>query len=164
MKVHIISFKEILLPFCVTSICIQNSLNSLRHPIYPNPADRKIRIRAGEELEEKTLKPSFKSGRTSIGVYAAIIKGGRTELILVRKRKEEERTIKKDRLGLNSHQYATEIHQPYLIPFIEGLDRPSNEIHLAADNAPWYGGAENRKLMVDCGYKKTALATQLTRS
>jgi hypothetical protein len=64
-----------------------------------------------------------------------MMKGGKTELILVRKRREEERTSKRDRLGLNSHQYATEIHQPYLIPFIEGLDRPSDNIYLAADNA-----------------------------
>jgi transposase len=120
----------------------------------PNPAGRKVRIRPGEELEEKNLKPSFKSGRTSIGVYAAIMKGGRTELILVRKRGEEERTSKRDRLGLNSHQYATEIHQPHLIPFIEGLDRPSDNIYLAADNASWHGGEENQKLQADCGYKK----------
>jgi len=120
----------------------------------PNPAGRKVRVRPGEELEEKNLKPSFKSGRTSIGVYAGIVKGGRTELILVRKRGEEERTGPRDRLGLNSHQYATEIHQPYLIPFIEGLDRPSNDIYLAADNAPWHAGVENRNLQADCGYQK----------
>jgi len=40
----------------------------------PNPTDRKVRVRPGERLEEKDLKPSFKSGRTSIGVYAAIMK------------------------------------------------------------------------------------------
>jgi len=120
----------------------------------PNPTGRKVRVRPGEELEEKNLKPSFKSGRTSIEVYAAMMKGGKTELILVRKRREEERTSKRDRLGLNSHQYATEIHQPYLIPFIEGLDRPSDNIYLAADNASWHGGEENRKLEADCGYKK----------
>ena len=105
-------------------------------------------------LEEKNLKPSFKSGRTRIGVYAGIVKGGTTELILVRKRGEEERTGPRDSLGLNSHQYATEIHHPYLIPFIEGLDRPSNDIYLAADNAPWHAGVENRNLQADFGYQK----------
>jgi len=94
----------------------------------PNPAGRKVRVSPGEELEEKRLKHSLKSGRTSIGGYAGIVKGGRTELILVGKRGEEERTGPRDRLGLNSHQYAPDIHQPYLIPFIEGLDRPSNDI------------------------------------
>jgi len=101
----------------------------------PNPAGRKVRVRPGEELEGKNLKSSFTSGRTSIGVYARILKGGRTELILVRKRGEAERTGPRDRLDLNSHQYAPEIHQPYLIPFIGGPNRPSNDIYLAADNA-----------------------------
>ena len=70
----------------------------------------------GEELEEKNLKPSIKSGRTNIGVYAAIMHGRKTELILVRKKREEERTSKSDRLGLNTHQCATEIHQPVTTP------------------------------------------------
>jgi len=36
--------------------------------------------------KKKKIKPSFESGRTSIGVFAGIVKGGRTEVILVRKR------------------------------------------------------------------------------
>ena len=74
-----------------------------------NPVGRKIRLRPSEELKEKNLKPNFKFGRTSIGVYAAIMHGGKTELILVRKRTEEERTSKGDRVGLNAHQYTTKI-------------------------------------------------------
>ena len=104
----------------------------------PNPGGRKVRLKVGEELEEKNLKPSSKSGRTNIGVCAAIMHGRKTELILVRKRREEERTSKSDRLGLNAHQYATEIHQPYLIPFIEGINRSPGTIHMAADNASWH--------------------------
>ena len=120
----------------------------------PNPVGRKVRLRPGEELEERNLKPSFKSGRTNIGVYAAMMHGGRTELILVRKRTEEERTSKRDRLGLNAHQYATEIHQPYLIPFIETIDRAPETIYMAADNASWHNGAENKQLQEDCGYQR----------
>jgi len=82
------------------------------------------------------------------------VKGGRTELILVSKRGEEERTGPRDRHGLNSHQYATEIHQPYLIPFIQGLDGPSNDIYLAADNTPWHAGVENPNLQADYSYQK----------
>ena len=122
----------------------------------PNPVGRKVRLRAGEELEEKNLKPSFKSGRTNIGVYAAIMHGRRTELILVRKRTEEERTSKKDRLGLNAHQYATEVHQPYLIPFIEGINRAPETIYLAADNASWHCREENKDLQEECGYQRLA--------
>jgi len=69
----------------------------------PNPAGRKVRVQPGEEPEEKNLKSSFKSGTTSIGVYAGIVKRGRTELIVVKKRGEEERTGPRDRLGLNSY-------------------------------------------------------------
>ena len=39
-----------------------------------NPAGRKVRVRPGEELEEKIIKSSFKSRRTSIGVCAGIVK------------------------------------------------------------------------------------------
>jgi transposase len=120
----------------------------------PNPVGKKVRLRSGEELAEKNLKPSFKSGCTNIGVYAAIMHGGKTELILVRKRSEEERTSKKDRLGLNAHQYATEIHQPYLIPFIEAINRAPETIYMAADNASWHAGLENKKLQEECGYKR----------
>jgi len=120
----------------------------------PNLVCKKVRLRPGEELEEKNLKPSFKSGRTNIGVYAAIMHGGKTELIVVRTRTEEERTSKGDRLGLNAHQDATEIHQPYLIPFIEAINRAPETIYIAADNASWHAGLENKKFQENCGYKR----------
>jgi hypothetical protein len=43
----------------------------------PCPARKKVRVRAGEELAEKNLKPSFKSGtrRTNIGLFTCISKG-----------------------------------------------------------------------------------------
>ena len=69
----------------------------------PNPVGRKVRLRVGEELAAKNLRPSFKSGRTNIGDYAAIMHRRKTELILVRKRTEKERTTKSDRLALNAH-------------------------------------------------------------
>jgi len=119
-----------------------------------NPVERKVRLKVGEELEENNLKPSFKSGRTNIGLYASIMHGRKTELILVRKRREEERTSKSDRLGLNAHQYATEIHQPYLIPFIEGINRSPGTIHMAADNASLHKRLENKELQEDCGYQR----------
>jgi dephospho-CoA kinase len=32
-----------------------------------------VRVRPGEELEDKNLKPTFKSGRTNVGLFAAIV-------------------------------------------------------------------------------------------
>jgi len=117
---------------------------------------RKVRLRAGKEREEKSLKPSFTSGRTNIAVYAAMMRGRRTELIVVRKRTEEERTSKKNRLGLNAHQYATEIHQLYIILFIEGINIASETIYMAADNASWHCGEENKNLQKKCGNQRLA--------
>jgi len=118
----------------------------------PNPIGEKIRIRPGHELDESNLQASFKSGRTNIGVYAAIAYGRRTELIMVRKRTPKERTSKTDRLGLNANQYANEIHEPHLIPFMETFPDTPDHLFLAADGAPWHKGAKNRKLREDCGY------------
>jgi uncharacterized protein YqkB len=39
-----------------------------------NPSGKKVRVRPGEELEEKNLKLIFKYGRTNVGVFAGIVK------------------------------------------------------------------------------------------
>lgn len=118
----------------------------------PCPAGKKVRVRRGEELSEKNLKPSFKSGRTSISVFACITKGSRSELVLVRKRKAKERTSPRDRLGLNAHQYATEIHKPVVIPFILAQGKSPDHIYLGADGAKWHYGGENKSLCEEVGY------------
>ena len=59
----------------------------------PYPVGGRIRVRASEELEEKNLQASFKSGRTNVGIYAAIAYGRRTKLIMVRKRTPAEPLI-----------------------------------------------------------------------
>ena len=53
---------------------------------------RKVRIRPGEELEEKNLAPSFKSGSVGVGFWAAIAYGWQTPLIQTRKCTLSERT------------------------------------------------------------------------
>jgi transposase len=118
----------------------------------PNPVGERIRIRPGHELDESNLQASFKSGRTNVGVYAAIAFGRRTNLIMIRKRTPAERTPNTDRLGLNANQYANEIHQPHLIPFMRGFPDTPDHLFLAADGAAWHKGAKNRKLCEDCGY------------
>ena len=118
----------------------------------PCPAGKKVRVREGEELYEKNLKPSFKSGRTNVSVFACIAKGGRSQLMLIRKRTEKERTSPRDRLGLNSHQFAEELHKACIIPFILEQDDTPDHIYLATDGARWHFGAENKKLREECGY------------
>ena len=118
----------------------------------PYPVGGRIRIRVGEELEEKNLQASFKSGRTNVGIYAAIAYGRRTKLIMVRKRTPAERVSASDRLGLNAVQYATELHETHLIPFLESFDVSPDHLMLAADGARWHKGPENTKLREDSGY------------
>ena len=119
---------------------------------YPSPAGKKVRMRPGEELCEKNLKPSFKSRRTNVGVFACIAKGSRTRLILVRKRTEMERRGPLDKLGLNASQFASKMHKSHVIPFIRSLCDNPNHIYLAANGATWHHGPENKKLQDDCGY------------
>ena len=118
----------------------------------PYPVGGRIRICAGEELEEKNLQASFKSGRINVGIYAAIAYGRRTKLIIVRKRTPAERVSATDRLGLNAVQYATELHEPHLIPFFETFDVSPDHLMLAADGASWHKRPENTKLRKDSGY------------
>lgn len=118
----------------------------------PSQARRKVRMRHGEELCEKNLLPSLKSGRTNVGVFACIAKGSRTGLILLRRRAKSECTSSRDRLGLNASQFAREIHKPHVIPFIQGLCENPNHVYLVADGATWHGGLENQKLREECGY------------
>ncbi|PUU82333.1 hypothetical protein B9Z19DRAFT_1075260 [Tuber borchii] len=96
---------------------------------------RKVRMREGEELLEKHLAPSFKSGRITVNCWAAISYGSRTPLVRVRQRKPTERTSSKDRLGLNSAQYATEIYDSHLIPFLFSLSQPIQRLKVVEDKS-----------------------------
>ena len=100
----------------------------------------------------KNLKPSFKSRRTNVGIFACIANGSRTRLILVRKKTEMERRGLRDKLDLNASQFVSEMHKPHVIPFIWNLCDNPNHIYLAADGATWHHGPENKKLQDDCDY------------
>lgn len=104
---------------------------------------RKVRIRPGEELAEKNLAPSLKSGSVGVGFWAAIAYGRRTPLIRTRKRTPAERVTPRDRLGTNATQYASEIYEPYLVPFLLSLDHPIEEILLMDDNVGYHQAGLN---------------------
>ena len=118
----------------------------------PFPAGKRVRVREGEKLFEKNLKPSFKSGRTTVSVFACIAKGSRSELMVVRRRTAKERTSARDRLGLNSHQFAEELHKKCIIPFILEQGDTPDHIYLATDGVPWHFGGENKAIREECGY------------
>jgi len=56
----------------------------------------------------------------------------------VRKRTPDERTTPRDRLGTNATQYATEVYEPYLIPFLFSLDIHIKEILVLDDNVGYH--------------------------
>jgi len=118
---------------------------------------RKVRIRPGEELRDKNLSAGFKSGSVGVGFWAAIAYGRRTPLIRIRKRKPEERTNPRDRLGTNAVQYATEVYEPYLIPFLFSLDIPIEKILVLDDNVGYHRAGLNRTLTSAYGIKKCPL-------
>ena len=88
----------------------------------------------------------------NVGVFACIARGNQTSLILVKKRSKKESTSVCDRFGFNAFQFASEIHQPYIIPFICGLYANPNHIFLAVAKAKWHQGPDNKKLCEDCCY------------
>ena len=112
---------------------------------------RKVRIRPGEELDEKNLAPSFQSSWIGVGFWAAFGYGRRTPLVRVHKRTPAERVTPQDRLGLNATQYATEIYDHYLIPFLLSSDTHITEIPVIEDGAKYHAGKPNRE--VTAAYK-----------
>ena len=79
-------------------------------------------------------------------------KGKKCQLLQIRQREEHEKRRKNDGLGLDSYQYATEVHKPVLIPSPYSLGRPMDAIHIAADGGPHHKGDMNRKLVEEHGY------------
>ena len=97
-------------------------------------------------MEEENLAPTFKSGRTTCRLWGAITNGQKCQLVRIRQRGEAEKRRKNDALGLDSYQYATEVHEPVLIPFLYSLNRPMDSIYIAADGGPHHKGEINRSL------------------
>jgi len=116
-----------------------------------------VRIRPGEELENKNLAPNFRSDRISVSCWAAIAYGRRTPLIRIRRRKPSERATPRDRLGLNSAQYATEIYDLYLIPFLFSLKFPIEEIPVLEDNLKVHTAGQNRVITSTYNVQKLPL-------
>jgi len=92
-----------------------------------------------------------------VNCWAAVAYGSRTPLVRVRKRKPAKRTTKRDRLGLNSTQYATEIYNSHLIPFLFSLDQPIKKLKVVEDNAKYHLAGPNREISSAFGVQKLPL-------
>lgn len=114
---------------------------------------KRVRCKPGQELREDLLAPSFKSGRTTVGCWAAYIYGSRTPLFLVRKRQPSERVTPKDALGTNGLQYGAEILEPYLIPYLYSQEDPLDTFYLMEDGAPYHRTKLNDKLRASYNIK-----------
>ena len=73
-------------------------------------------------------------------------------LILVKKSSEKEYASAHNRLGLNACQFAREIHQPHIMPFIHGLYAILDHTYFEVDGAIWHQDPTIKKLHEDCGY------------
>ena len=105
---------------------------------------RKVRIQPGAKLLEQNLASSFKSESVGVGFWAAIAYGRRTPLLCTRRWTLVERTGPRDRLGTNATQYATELYEPYLIPFLFSLELPIEEILVMDDNVGYHRAGLNK--------------------
>jgi hypothetical protein len=95
---------------------------------------RKVRsVRTEIAFEDRYLAATFSSGRISICVGVAITHGYHIPLIFIQKRTPEERTSNRDRLWMNTIQYATEILRPHHVPFIYSLPGNSEDYQTIED-------------------------------
>jgi len=103
------------------------------------------------------LAPSFRSNHITIGCWAAITYGSQTPLVCIQQSTPDERTSKPDRLGPNAQQYAHEINEPFLIPYLLSLDIPLEQLQIGEDNATPHKGAPNRVLTAAYGTRRLYL-------
>ena len=73
-----------------------------------------VRRPPNTELEPRHMVPTMKGDRTAVDFYGGITHGAHL-LVSIRKRTEEEKERKNDRLGFNGTQYRNEILQPHLL-------------------------------------------------
>lgn len=119
----------------------------------PNPAGQKVRYTPGQQLNEKHLKPTFKSGRTNLEVWCAFQYGSKCDLVRVCHCTTKERTDSKDRLGMNPKQYSEEILEAHLVPYWLSLN-DSTESYLIEDGHPAHGSTTAKTCREIYGIKK----------
>ena len=81
-----------------------------------------------EEFLEKNLKPSFKSGRTSVGVWGCFMGKHLGPLVILEKGAR-----------MNQHKYFEEVLKPYFIPFYKKMvSKYRKEVVIQEDGAGYH--------------------------
>ncbi|RPB00482.1 hypothetical protein L873DRAFT_1680110, partial [Choiromyces venosus 120613-1] len=105
---------------------------------------QRVRIKLGQEFTNQNLAPTFHFGRFVVGCWAAFTYGSQTLLIHIGQHQPSERTSKRDHLGINGNQYASEINKPYLIPYLLSLN--IEDFWVVQDNAGYHYSGQNRRV------------------
>ena len=79
--------------------------------------------RAGEELEDKCLKPTFKSGRTSVGIWSFIFKDQKGPLVLIDRR-------------INGQKYREQVLEATVLPAAINIEYNIGSWMFMHDGAP----------------------------
>jgi transposase len=94
----------------------------------------------GEEYEEKNLKPSFKSGRTSVGVWSCFCGTEMGPLVIIEKGGR-----------MNACRYLETLRE-HFIPFYHRMvEKYGPGVVMQEDNAPWHTAKVVRKYMTKQG-------------
>jgi DDE superfamily endonuclease len=99
-------------------------------------AHKKVRRRNGTAYQRKNLQPRFKDPKTQVMVWGCFTYNSLGPLVKVRKRGPEERVHSRDRLGLNSEQYVSEILEAHLLPYWEELGGMDTGLIFMDDGSP----------------------------
>jgi transposase len=83
---------------------------------------------AGEEYLEKNLKPSFKSGRTTVGVWGCFIGSEKGPLVILKKGER-----------MNQIKYTEEVLKPAFVPFYKKMKRKyGSKVTIQEDGAKYH--------------------------
>ena len=86
-------------------------------------------------------------------MWAAIGYNNKSPLVRIRRRRSDEWVKENDNLGLNEQQYATEINESCLVPFIYSQSEPVERIHIWSDGAGYHGTQANYQIYNTYGLK-----------
>jgi transposase len=86
-----------------------------------------VRRPKGKAYESKYLKPTFKSGRSSVGVWGCISLNFKGPLVIIPRGQK-----------MNQHRYLNEVMIPHGIPFFETVCEAEGGAYWMDDGAKWH--------------------------
>lgn len=107
----------------------------------------RVRRRPGTGLWPRYLQPTFRSGRVSVGFWAAYVHGSRSPLIFVRKRTKAEYERPNDRGGMTARQYCNEVLEPHFIPYWNRIQGTQHKLQFMQDRSGPHRAGYTAKLL-----------------